>query len=386
MRIFKNLTVLELSSVLAGPSVGMYFAELGANVVKIENPNTNGDVTRSWKLPQEDKQDDLSSYFCSVNWGKKSIALNLEKSEDYKVFKELVKISDIITVSYKFGDDTKLKADYKSIKKINPKIIYAQITGFGLDDERTAFDAVIQAYSGFMYMNGLPETDPLKMPVALIDILAAHQIKEAILLAYIEKLKTGKGSFVECSLLQAGISSLANQASNFLNARIIPQRTGSDHPNIFPYGTTFLTSDNKHILLAIGNDKQFKLFCRYFDFDNKIDLEKYSSNFNRVKFREELKRNISEILCKYNSKKLIKILDTIKIPSAIVKNMKEVFEQEKARELLLIEEKDGKKYYGVRTNTAIINDKKFIKISSPPHLDENRKDILKLIKKTNTKI
>ncbi|MBK7104896.1 MAG: CoA transferase [Ignavibacteriae bacterium] len=380
MKIFKGLRVLEISSVLAGPSVGMFFAELGANVIKVENPKTNGDVTRSWKLPQENQQSDLSSYFCSVNWGKKSISLGLENKEDYKIFIELVNISDIITVSFKFGDDKKLKADYKSIKKINPKIIYAQITGFGLNDERTAFDAVIQAYSGFMYMNGLRETEPLKMPVALIDILAAHQIKEAILLAMIEKQKTGKGSFVHVSLLDAGISSLANQASNFLNVGIIPERVGSNHPNIFPYGTIFLTKDKKHILLAIGNDMQFKTFCEKFDKNYKINLDKFSTNFKRVKFREELSKIISEIICQVDSKKTIKILDKNKIPAAIIKNMKEVFEQKQAKELILSDKKNGKIYFGVRTNASKIDNKKYFKLSPPPHLDENRKEILRLIK------
>ncbi|MBK8944576.1 MAG: CoA transferase [Ignavibacteriae bacterium] len=380
MKIFKGLRVLEISSVLAGPSVGMFFAELGADVIKVENPKTKGDVTRSWKHQQENQQSDLSSYFCSVNWGKKSISLDLENKEDYKIFIELVNISDIITVSFKFGDDKKLKADYKSINKINTKIIYAQITGFGLNEERTAFDAVIQAYSGFMYINGLPETKPLKMPVALIDILAAHQIKEAILLAIIEKQKTGKGSFVHVSLLDAGISSLANQASNFLNVGIIPERVGSNHPNIFPYGTTFLTKDNKYILLAIGNDKQFKTFCEKFDKNYKINLDKFSTNFKRVKFREELTKIISEIIFQVDSKKTIKILDENKIPAALIKNMKEVFEQKQAKELILSDIKNGKIYFGVRTNVSKIDNKKYFKLSSPPHLDENRKEILRLIK------
>ncbi|MCB9248347.1 MAG: CoA transferase [Ignavibacteriales bacterium] len=151
-----------------------------------------------------------------------------------------------------------MKADYKSIKKINPKIIYAQITGFGLDDERTAFDAVIQAYSGFMSINGYTEKEPLKMPVALIDILTAHQIKEAILLAYINKLKTGNGSYVHCSLLDAGISSLANQATNYLNTGVVPHRKGSNIQIFILTAHFFKTADDKFILLAIGSDSQFK--------------------------------------------------------------------------------------------------------------------------------
>jgi crotonobetainyl-CoA:carnitine CoA-transferase CaiB-like acyl-CoA transferase len=377
--LFNEIRVIELSSVLAGPSVGMFFAELGAEVIKIENPNTNGDITRSWKLPIENKNSDISSYFCSVNWGKKSIALNLEIKEDYIFFSELVKISDIITVSFKHGDDKKLNTDYKSIKKINPKIIYAQITGFGLEDERTAFDAVIQAYSGFMYMNGTPETEPIKMPVALIDILAAHQIKEAILLGYIDRIKTGKGSFVECSLLQAGISSLANQASNYLNTGTIPERNGSDHPNIFPYGTTFLTKDKKNILLAIGNDKQFKIFCKIVDTENKIPLEKYAENYERVKNRNKLKKIIIGIIKNYLSEDLIKILNENKIPAALIKNMKDVFEQNQAKELLLNSRKDNVNYFGVKTFSSKINNKIIKTLTPPPHLDENRIEILKLI-------
>ncbi len=229
-----------------------------------------------------------------------------------------------------------------------------------------------------MSINGFPDREPLKMPVALLDILAAHQIKEAILLAYINKQKNGKGSFIECSLLSAGISSLANQASNYLNTGVIPKRTGSEHPNIFPYGSLFNTSDNKLILLAIGTDTQFKKLCSIVDPEEKISLDKYSKNVNRVKYRDDLKQALHDKIINWNSKKLIKELDKNKIPAAVILDIKEVFKQKIANQLILSGTKKNKKYFGVRTFT-VNSENKTSTLSAPPHLDEHRKEILELI-------
>src|ERR1035437_2769189 len=179
---FKDLKVVELAGVLAGPSVGLFFAELGAEVIKIENKKTGGDVTRSWKLPEEDKNSDVSAYFLSVNFLKKHLFLDLNAESDYKKCIAQIKNADIVIVNYKKGDDKKLKLDYATLKKINSKLIYASINGFSDTDERVAYDLILQAESGFMSVNGTPESGPLKMPVALIDIIAAHHLKEAILL------------------------------------------------------------------------------------------------------------------------------------------------------------------------------------------------------------
>ena len=185
---------MELASVLAGPSVGQFFAELGAEVIKIENPATGGDVTRSWKSAGEDT-DDRSAYFCSCNWGKKSVLIDLGDAGHRQKFYKLVETADIVIASYKPGDAEKLKVDYDSLSKINPRLVYGQITGYGLSDDRVGYDAVIQAESGFMDMNGYPQSDPLKLPVALIDVLAAHQLKEALLVALLNREKTGSGNF-----------------------------------------------------------------------------------------------------------------------------------------------------------------------------------------------
>jgi crotonobetainyl-CoA:carnitine CoA-transferase CaiB-like acyl-CoA transferase len=176
--MLEGLKVLELASVLAGPGVGQFFAELGAEVIKVENVRTGGDVTRSWKLASENEGEDRSAYFCSVNWGKKSLAIDLTSDYGKEVVKQLAVKADIIIASYKPGDAEKLGVAYSQLKKINPKLIYGQITGYGSDNPNVGYDAVIQAESGFMDMNGEVGGDPLKMPVALIDVLAGHQLKE----------------------------------------------------------------------------------------------------------------------------------------------------------------------------------------------------------------
>jgi len=187
---FKDLKVVELANVLAGPAVGTFFSELGAEVIKIENKLTNGDVTRSWKLPAENKNSLTSAYYASVNYNKQSIFVDLTNEEEKQKVYDLISNADIVISNYKPGDDVKLGMDYNSLKKINPTIILAHLSGFGEHVHRTAYDLILQAETGFMYMNGTHQSGPLKMPVALIDILAAHQMKEAVLMAIIKKIKT----------------------------------------------------------------------------------------------------------------------------------------------------------------------------------------------------
>jgi crotonobetainyl-CoA:carnitine CoA-transferase CaiB-like acyl-CoA transferase len=224
--MLKHLTVIELASVLAGPAVGMFLAELGAKVIKIENPD-GGDVTRQWKLPSEDGQSEVSAYFSSVNYGKQYQSINLKTTEGKQAVLNLMATADIVLTNFKSGDDIKLGLDYETLNALNPKLIYACITGFGPNDSRTAFDVVLQAEAGLMYMNGAPESGPIKWPVAVIDLMAAHQLKEGILLALLQRERHGLGAKVSVSLYDAAIASLANQATNWLMAGHIPQRLGS---------------------------------------------------------------------------------------------------------------------------------------------------------------
>jgi crotonobetainyl-CoA:carnitine CoA-transferase CaiB-like acyl-CoA transferase len=340
----KDFKVVELASVLAGPSAGLFFAELGAEVIKIENKKTRGDVTRSWKLPEENKNSKLSAYFLAANFLKKHVFLDLKNQNDYKKCITHIKNADVVIVNYKNGDDKKLKLDYASVKKINPQLIYASIVGFSESDERVAYDLILQAESGFMSINGTPESGPLKMPVALIDLIAAHHVKEAILLALLKRNKTKKGSHITVSLFDAAVTSLANQAANWLIAKHLPQRTGSLHPNIAPYGEIFKTKDSHTITFAIGSDKQFKDLCKILSIE-KIASEKiFITNQLRVKNRKNLFLILNKEVKKQTLADLQKQCTKHRVPFAKVRNLKEVFLLSLAQKLIREIKQAGKNF------------------------------------------
>lgn len=345
----KGLKVVELASVLAGPAVGMFLAELGAEVIKIENPKTGGDVTRNWKLPSENPDSKISAYFCAVNWGKQYQFFDLKTQEGKHQVHALCKAADIVIANYKPGDAKKLDMDYDTLKAINPQLIYAELTGYGNHDPRAAFDVVLQAETGFMYMNGTPESAPLKMPVAMMDVLAAHQLKQGILLALLEKEKTGKGSHVSTNLYDAGLAALSNQATNWLMANHIPQPIGSAHPNICPYGDVLTCADDKKIVLAVGTEHQFIVLC---DILGKPELAKntsYDTNSERVANREELVKTLNTLTIKLEGDTLLTKLQQAKVPAGAVLNMEQVFQNPQAQEMLLEEDMDGVNTKRVKT-------------------------------------
>ena len=335
---FKDLTIIELASVLAGPTVGLFFAELGATVIKIENKRTGGDVTRQWKLPVEDPQAPYSAYYCSTNWNKKTHFLDLRAVEDRQKVYGWAKHADIILTNFRAGGAEKLGMDASTFAKINPEIIYAELTGFGAHDRRPAFDVVLQAEAGFMFMCGPEGGPPVKMPVALIDLLAAHQLKEGILMALIQRYKTGKGSIVRSSLYDAALGSLANQATNWLMAGHIPQAIGAKHPNIAPYGDIFYCQDGRALVLAVGNDKQFQVLCTCL---GKSDLAldpRFSENKLRVKNRDALVQSLQPFFKMQDRNYWMERFADHAVPAGAIKNMKEVFEDPAAQERILEEQ------------------------------------------------
>lgn len=333
--IFKDLLVIELASVLAGPAVGMFFAELGAKVIKIENLKTGGDVTRKWKLPSESPEDEYSAYYHSINWGKETLLLDLSHEEDRDQVFELIKQADIVISNFKTGSAKKLGMDYASLKQINSRIIYASISAYGTDNSSPGFDAMLQAETGWMSMTGEPNGKPVKLPVALVDILAGHQLKQGVLIALMEREKSGKGSKVDVSLFDASVASLANQASNWLNVGVVPKRMGSQHPNIAPYGDVFETKDGQAIVLGTGTQKQFEGLCQILELDRLIEDERFRINTERLKNRalllQVLREEISQI--EYDSFK--KQCTERSVTMAPINNLKQVFQLPQAKELLL---------------------------------------------------
>ncbi len=362
---------------LAGPSVGLFLAEMGATVIKVENIRSGGDVTRHWKLPSEDPETDISGYFSCVNWGKQSIALDITLEEGLEIVYKLAGHCDILLASYKPGDAEKLKVDYSSLKKLNSNLIYAHVTGYGMTNPRAGYDAIIQAESGFTFMNGEPDGKPTKMPVALMDVLAAHQIKEAILLALLARERGGRGQYIEASLLKSGVASLANQATNWLVGNSVPQRMGSDHPNIVPYGTIFSTADGKEIVLAVGTDKQFGELCHLLGKPGLAEDEKFKKNYNRVVNSSRLKVELQKLIGQYKREEILELFQSRRIPAGGVLNMKEVFETPEAREMMLEADMNSGSILGV-SSVAFTSDSFRIKndLSPPPHYGQHSKLIL----------
>tara|TARA_B100000508_G_scaffold140609_1_gene142350 strand:+ start:43563 stop:44645 length:1083 start_codon:yes stop_codon:yes gene_type:complete len=341
--IFKNLKVIDLSTVLAGPSVGTFFAELGAKVVKVEHP-THPDVTRSWKLPGESKEASVSAYFSSINFAKDYISLDLTNNEHHKVLQGLLQDADLVIMNFKKGGQDKLNISDKALHEINPKLIIGKISGFGENSDRVAYDLILQAESGFMSMNGTPNSGPVKIPLALIDVLAAHHLKEGLLIELISREKEQKkykGGVICVSLYDAAVSSLINQASNYLMTGRIPQRIGSLHPNIAPYGELFKTKDGKTITFAIGSDRHFVKLCSFLNIEDAIKDERFSSTQLRVKNRNELQEIISKSVNTLNADEILNGLNSIFVPCGEVKDLKAVFNDQKAQDLIRKETIDG---------------------------------------------
>lgn len=331
--MLSDLKIIDASTVLAGPSVGTFFAELGAQVIKVENP-TVPDVTRSWKLPSEDKGSAVSAYFSSVNYKKQYRSLNLKAPEDHQAFLDLIKDADILISNFKFGDEEKLNIEDETLRKINPALICGKISGFGSKSDRVAYDLILQAESGYMSMNGTPESGPVKMPVAFIDVLAAHQLKEGLLLALLERERTGIAKTVTVSLYDAAVCSLVNQASNYLMGDHIPKRIGSLHPNIAPYGELFTTSDGDLITFAIGSDTHFKKLCLYLGLEQLQEDPKFATNPVRVVHRTELQTILQEKIGIRTTREILEKMLSENVPAGKIKDLKEVFEGEQAHSLV----------------------------------------------------
>jgi crotonobetainyl-CoA:carnitine CoA-transferase CaiB-like acyl-CoA transferase len=251
------------------------------------------------------------------------------------------------------------------------------ITGYGSKNSRVGYDAVIQAESGFMFMNGEPGGASLKIPVALMDVLAGHQLKEGLLLALLYKERTGKGQLVEVSLIQSALASLANQGSNWLVANKLPGKSGSAHPNIAPYGDMFVSVDNKEILLAVGSDRQFRELCSVLSVPELADDEKFKTNSSRVAHRDVLNTLLGARISAFPAIELNESLKKANVPVAVIQNIQEALESPEAKSLFL-ESDEGIR--GLRSFVAESNESSISPhILPPPHFGENTTEVLSKI-------
>jgi crotonobetainyl-CoA:carnitine CoA-transferase CaiB-like acyl-CoA transferase len=321
---FKDLVVVELASVLAGPSVGRFFAECGARVIKIENSRTRGDVTRTWFNSLENK-DGISAYYASVNQGKEVVMLDLSLSADLQKLEEYLSLADVVISNYKKESAEKWMLNPDQVRKRFPQVIFGFLEAFGDDDNRVAYDIVLQAEAGYLSMCGTAD-NPARLPVAMIDLLAGHQLKEGILMGLLHKERTGKGVCVRVNLLDSAVGALINQAGNYLMTGMIPQGQGTLHPNIAPYGEWFTCKDGNRIILAIGSQEQFHKLLNCLNLNDLKKDPRFINNSDRVKNRIVLADQFRPIFLKEDRAYWNKLLNQQQIPCGSILTVKEVMD------------------------------------------------------------
>lgn len=339
MQSLKDLRVVELATVLAGPSVGTFLAELGATVIKVEHPD-RPDVTRSWKLPSEAPSTSISAYFASANAGKEYIQLDWKSTQDQHVLLEMLGTADVLLTNFRDFSRCPGVLQPAAFTLRNPRLIYCQLDGYSSTPGRAAYDVVLQAETGYTAMNGTPESGPTKLPLAFMDLNAAHQMKQAILLALYEREKTGKGALIRCSLERAALANLANQAANWLMGNHVPRPTGSLHPNIAPYGETFTCVDGQLLVLAIGSNAQFAGLLEVLGLNLAGD-PRFATNADRVVHRTALADLLTPVFAQETAAHWSQLFQAKAIPAGQVRSMDQVFASDYAQSLLWEEDIDG---------------------------------------------
>ena len=325
----EGIKVIDLSRILAGPWASQMLADFGAQVIKIERPN-KGDDTRYWGPPfikeKTSTQPPQAAYFHSTNRNKQSIAIDIQHETGQQIIKDLVKNADVFIENFKVGALAKYGLDYPKLKLLNPNLIYCSITGFGQtgpSSERAGYDAMIQGEGGLMSITGVANGEPMKAGVALTDIMTGLYCSNAILAALMARNHIDKGQYIDIALLDVQVSTLANQGLNYLATGNNPKRQGNAHPNIVPY-QTFNTSDGI-IMLAIGNDTQFRKFCQLVERPELADNPNFQANEQRVINRESLIEHLSKILLSQPTVWWVNQLETLGIPCGPINTLQEVF-------------------------------------------------------------
>ncbi|MEM3360053.1 MAG: CaiB/BaiF CoA-transferase family protein [Candidatus Bathyarchaeia archaeon] len=319
----KGIRILDLSRILTGPFCSMILADLGAEVIKVEMPRS-GDDARLWGPPFIRGE---SAYFLCLNRNKKSITLNLKSEKGKAIIYKLVKECDVLLENFKPGVTKRLGVDYETISKINPRIIYCSITGFGQTGpyrDYPAYDIVIEGMGGLMGITSEPDRPPREVGIAIADIGAGMYAAIAILAALIAREKTGKGQWIDVSLLDSTVSLMTHMAANYFATGIVPKRDGSTHPNIAPY-QCFKARDGKYLTVAVGNDRIWRNFCEALGLADLAENPKFSTNPKRVKNRDELIPTLEKIFLNKTRDEWIDILLKKGVPCGPVYAIDEVF-------------------------------------------------------------
>ena len=371
----KDLLVLDLTRVLVGPYCTMILSDLGARVIKVEAPEIGDDSRKFGPFVK-----DYSAYFMSLNRGKESIALNLKKEDDKKIFEKILAKADVLVENFKPGTLEKWGYGWKELCKKYPKLIYASASGFGQTGplkELPAYDMVVQGMGGLMSVTGQPNSEPTRVGTSIGDITAGLFTAIGINAALYDRKKTGKGMYIDVSMLDCQIAILENAIARYLSKNEIPKPMGSRHPSIAPF-EAFKTKDS-YIIIAAGNDKLFESLCQTLNLNELINSSKFKSNSLRSENMNELKKILEDKLNNKTTNEWVKQFENLKIPCGPIYNIKEAVEnpQVEARNMIV------KAYHKVIGEFKLAGNP--IKMSSYkdenkrgdiPDLDEHRKKIL----------
>lgn len=329
-----GIRVLDLTRVLAGPWCTQNLADLGAEVIKIERPGA-GDDTRAWGPPYlknaAGENTSEAAYYLSANRNKFSVALDIASPRGAELVRELAKQCDIVVENFKVGGLRKYGLDYESLKAINPRIIYCSITGFGQTGpyaSRPGYDFMIQGMGGLMSITGerddLPGGGPQKAGVAVADLMTGMYSTVGILAAIIERERSGLGQYIDMALLDCQVAMLANQNLNFMTSGKAPRRAGNAHQNLVPY-QVFAAADG-HLIVAVGNDGQFRNYCRVVGLPELADDPRYATNPQRVRNRDSLVPLLAERMATGARDTWLAELEAAGVPAGPINTLDQVYE------------------------------------------------------------
>lgn len=324
-----GIKVLDLSRILAGPSAAQLLGDLGADVVKVEKPD-EGDDTRKWGPPyvrgSAGEKTNESAYYLSANRNKRSIAIDIGSDEGQELVHQLIAQADILVENYKVGGLAKYGLAYEQIKERYPRLIYCSVTGFGQTGpyaNRPGYDFLIQGMGGIMSLTGEPDGEPMKVGVGIADVMTGMYATVGILAALQHRQRTGEGQHIDISLLDTQISWLVNAGTNYLSDRRLPARLGNGHPNIVPY-QVFSTADSP-MILAVGNDAQFRRFCEVAGLNALSSDERYATNPMRIRHRATLCEHVDNALGTRTRAEWLRELEAVGVPCGPVNNLEEIF-------------------------------------------------------------
>jgi crotonobetainyl-CoA:carnitine CoA-transferase CaiB-like acyl-CoA transferase len=372
-RPLEGIRVLDLTQILAGPYCTMVLGDLGADVVKVERPG-GGDGTRQWGPPFVAGE---SAYYLQVNRSKRSIALDLKHPDARAVVERLVASSDVVIENFLPGASRRYGLDPESVREINPRAVHCAIRGYPHDHpdaDRPGYDFVMQGIGGIMSMQGEPSGEPMKVAVAIADIVAGLFAANGILAALVERERSGRGREVAVALLDAQVAWLANRAGDWLIGGIPPQRLGNAHPSIVPYET--FHADDGYINLAVGNDDQFDRFCREAGRDDLADDERYATNRGRVQYRDELVEELRATIAERTVAEWVAVLERAGVPGGPVLSLPELFDGTAAHMVEQVAHPTAGELRLVRSPIALEGERPAAS-RHPPRLGEHSEEILR---------